>query len=208
MLYVLTALEGKDERPIAVVDNEATANKWAQEGKDHNWIPFDLNDVSGLGNYTPFRPAPGSPADQEVQKRVQEQQQLAQMTKLVTDLTAANKQLQKALAKRGIKVPAVTASQLLTPAHKWAKDVSNGQDMVAQFSDLMERRSFSYEDSHECTVHPDCQVMNSERECGDGVVGIEFHTSNQEWFADINEEPYKEGTGLEELKIVTNTYGD
>jgi hypothetical protein len=51
-------------------------------------------------------------------------------------------------------------------------------------------------------------VMQSYRECGDGVVSIEFHTSNQEWFADINDEPYKEGTGLEELKVVTNTYGD
>jgi hypothetical protein len=212
MLFVLTAIENKEERPVAVVDNEQTANNWVQEGKNHNWIPFELNDVSGLGTYTPFKPAPGSPAEAEEKKRAQEHEMFLQMQKNYESLTAINKKLMAILKKKGIVplgVPtSMTSSLLLTPAHKWALDVSRGQDSVDLFADLMERRSFAYEDSRKCKVHPQCQVMEANRECGDGVISIEFHTSNQEWFADINEEPYKEGTGLEELKVVTNTYGD
>lgn len=122
MLYVLTAIENKDERPVAVVDSEQTANEWVKEDKGHNWIPFDLNDVQGLGQYTQFRSAPGSPAEQEAKKREGDTQQLQKMEQLVADLTKANKQLMQALRKRGIKVPQaqVTSAQLLTPAHKWS----------------------------------------------------------------------------------------
>ncbi len=211
MLYVLTAIEDKNgERPVAVVDNEKTASEWVKEGKNHNWIPFDLNDTTGLGTYTPFKPAPGSPAEAEEKKRLETDQLVAKLKQQNIDLNTIVKQMQALLKKRGIGVPANMVSSLLTPRHKWGLDVSRGQDMVAQFSDLMEQRSFARDEekSHACSIHPQCEVMGSYRECGDGIVSIEFHTSNQEWFADINDEPFKEGTGLEELKTVTNTYGD
>ncbi len=43
---------------------------------------------------------------------------------------------------------------------------------------------------------------------GKDLVSIEFHTSTQQWFAEINDELYKEGIGLENLKVVTSIYGD
>src|SRR5579863_4710147 len=106
MLFVLTAIENKEERPIAVVDNEQTANEWVQEGKNHNWIPFELNDVSGLGTYTPFKPAPGSPAEAEQKKRLQEQELLKQYEAQATQLAAANKKLIQLLRRKGINVNA------------------------------------------------------------------------------------------------------
>jgi hypothetical protein len=120
MLFVLTAVEGKEERPVAVVDNEQTANNWVAEGKTHNWIPFELNDVGGLGTYTPFKPAPGSPAEAEAKKREQEHQQLQKTQELVGQLQEANKKLLKILRSKGVKIPGLTASQLLTPAHEWS----------------------------------------------------------------------------------------
>src|SRR5208337_1950956 len=98
MLFVLTAIEDKNgERPIAVVDSEQTANKWVKEGKNHNWVPFELNDVSGLGNYTPFKPAPGSPAEAEMKKREAEQEELVKLRDLVQRLGDANKKLMAVL---------------------------------------------------------------------------------------------------------------
>ncbi len=154
MLYVLTVLTKTSQNlgePVAVVDTEEAAQKWIAEGKGHNWVPFELNDLAGVGEFTPFRPKPGSPAAYEEQKREQEHQQLEQMKGMVESLSESNKLLMKALKKRGI-----TAQQLLTPVHKWGKDVSRGQDMVEQFAALMEHRSFSRGEQHECTVHPQC----------------------------------------------------
>jgi hypothetical protein len=124
MLFVLTSMDDKmGERPVAVVDHEDTANKWVQEGKHHNWLPFELNDVSGLGQYTQFKPAPGSPAEREEQKRKQEQELLKQYEEQSHQLAAANKQLLQLLKRKGINLPAsVTSSLLLTPRHKWVPD--------------------------------------------------------------------------------------
>lgn len=120
MLFVLTAIENKEERPVAVVDNEKTANDWVKEHKSHNWIPFELNDVTGLGQYTQFKNAPNSPAAYEDERRVIREQEVAKMKEIIVELRKNNTDLLKMLRQQGIKIqsPPVTASQLLTPAHK------------------------------------------------------------------------------------------
>jgi hypothetical protein len=62
-VFVLTALTGgktKEWRPVGVVTSMDTADLWAREGETHDWIPFELDDMSltgiSTGTFTEFRP--------------------------------------------------------------------------------------------------------------------------------------------------------
>jgi hypothetical protein len=73
-VYVLTTLEGENEqkkyrewRPVGVTTALDTADKWVSSGNNNDWIPFELDDVSGMeagGGVTPFKPGKPTP-DQE-----------------------------------------------------------------------------------------------------------------------------------------------
>lgn len=86
-VFVLTSLIDNNEwRPVAVVTDEHVAAQWIKEGKDNDWIPFELNDVSttsmSKGNITPFRPNKTNPTAQV-------------MRDTIANLQTANKDLQE-----------------------------------------------------------------------------------------------------------------
>src|SRR5271165_3680440 len=96
MVYVLTTLFEKEERPVAVTDAEEVAEQWIREGKHNNWIPFEINDLSmtGLVGHIPFRPKKQPPAEIEMKKREQQQKQIQQLTEAVKNLIETNKYLE------------------------------------------------------------------------------------------------------------------
>jgi|SRR5271154_6535224 len=83
-VYVLMSLEGnskkgRDWRPVAVVTDPAIAEQWMQYGKNVDWVPLEVDDVSHLspGEKAPeFHPTPKeSPITQraiETAKRLEE----------------------------------------------------------------------------------------------------------------------------------------
>jgi len=71
-VYVLsTIIEGGENRPVAVVTNEFTAEQWIQSGNNNDWIPFELDDISTTAiakdHVTPFVPKKPTPSEQAVQ---------------------------------------------------------------------------------------------------------------------------------------------
>lgn len=66
MLYVLTLRMrgplGNEWRPVAVVDDQSVADQWANSSDEHDWIGFELNDLSVTGlsekKFEPKKPAP------------------------------------------------------------------------------------------------------------------------------------------------------
>lgn len=91
MLFVLTTkLEGKQGYgPVAVTDDEHTANEWVRAGNDNDWIPLELNDLSttSLGRQpTTFKPvAPKKRNEQTVQQVEQTRQNIQQTNKLLEE---------------------------------------------------------------------------------------------------------------------------
>lgn len=88
-VYVLTTLEGaegkkanREWRPVGVTTNLDTADKWTASGNNNDWIPFELDDVSGMGDITPFRP--GKPKSD-----------MDKATEYIQRLEAANQKLLK-----------------------------------------------------------------------------------------------------------------
>jgi len=103
-IYVLTTLvEGNEWRPVAVVTDEYVADQWIREGKDNDWIPLELDDLSTTGmakaEKTPFKPRKPKPNDQ-AQQNINDQLMKAnvQLKQLVEDLTEKLKSMKP---KRG-----------------------------------------------------------------------------------------------------------
>lgn len=127
LLYVLTEITAKGQtggEPVGVTDKEEVANKWLNEGRKHNWIPLELNDITGLGDFTSFKPKPGTPAAFEEKKRQEQEQTITQLKQLVERLTAANNNLLKFLKREGYQVPepVKTGSLLKTAAELAAEE--------------------------------------------------------------------------------------
>jgi DNA repair ATPase RecN len=82
MIYVLMAkMETGDQRPVAVVDDETIANQWTGLSADHDWIPFQLNDLHltslSSGVEKPFVPeTPTQENADKVHQNLQEAQRL------------------------------------------------------------------------------------------------------------------------------------
>jgi hypothetical protein len=80
-IYVLTQLEGADQkakyrewRPVGVVTSPDAATQWAKEGQNHDWIPFEMDDLP-QGEHSTFRPKKQAPVDQraaEVAQKLEE----------------------------------------------------------------------------------------------------------------------------------------
>jgi hypothetical protein len=107
-VYVLTTLQGEGKgqewRPISVVTNLDIADQWIKEGKNNDWIPFDLDDVSltGLsrGSVTPFKPREGVSNEEKIEQVRRDTIQTlrdsnAQLQKTVESLIEKVQQLQK-----------------------------------------------------------------------------------------------------------------
>ncbi len=68
-VFVLMSLEGnsrsgKEWRPVAVVTDPAVAEQWQQYGKNVDWVPLELDDITHLspGEKSPdFKPNKESP---------------------------------------------------------------------------------------------------------------------------------------------------
>ncbi len=106
-VYVLTSLlaEGNEWRPVAVVTDENVAEQWIKEGRDNDWIPFELDDVSttvmSKGNVTPFKPkAPQPTTDAMREAMANIQQANTQLQELVEELTE-QLQAERKKKKRG-----------------------------------------------------------------------------------------------------------
>lgn len=77
LIYVLTAKEGNEWRPVAVVDQAHfdVAEQWQQASKTNDWIPLELNDLSltAHGNVpTSFKPLPISERSENTVKSLEE----------------------------------------------------------------------------------------------------------------------------------------
>src|SRR5208337_3971392 len=75
MVYVLTTKEGKEWRPIAVVDenNKGIADQWASASKLNDWVPLEMNDLT-LTSMSDlpleFKPTPPVPMDEQVKTMI------------------------------------------------------------------------------------------------------------------------------------------
>jgi hypothetical protein len=76
VIYVLTTKEGKEIRPVAVVDesNKGVADQWADASRHNDWIPLEMNDLSlvSAASEMPleFTPVPPAPVNEQVQTMV------------------------------------------------------------------------------------------------------------------------------------------
>jgi hypothetical protein len=86
-VFVLTTIVGNEQRPVAVVTSEHSANQWVQSGNDNDWIPFAVDDLSLTGmadkSITPFKPKVAPPINESDQVR----------RDTIKNLTDANTQL-------------------------------------------------------------------------------------------------------------------
>jgi len=100
MVYVLMApLEGKGQYgPVAVVDDEHTANEWIRAGTDNDWVPFELNDLSttdlAAKSKSTFQPVTPQKRQQQTNESLQQTQK---------NLTEANRLMQEYMRKKKIK---------------------------------------------------------------------------------------------------------
>jgi hypothetical protein len=109
-VFVLTSIVGSEQRPVAVVTSEHTANQWVQSGNNNDWIPFAVDDLSLTGmadkSLTPFRPKKAPPVGETEQVRrdtiknlTDSNTQLQQMVQTLTE------RLQKLQGKKGSENP-------------------------------------------------------------------------------------------------------
>jgi hypothetical protein len=91
-------MEGGKYGPVAVVDNEHTANEWIQAGNDNDWVPFELNDLSttdlAAKSKTPFVPVTPKKRQQQTNESLQQTQK---------NLTEANRLMREYMKKKKIK---------------------------------------------------------------------------------------------------------
>ena len=71
-VYVLTTLEGKEWRPVAVVDEslKGAADQWADASAHNDWIPLEMNDLflTAMGDLPiEFKPTPPVPQNEQIQ---------------------------------------------------------------------------------------------------------------------------------------------
>ena len=201
MLFVLTTIEGKAERPVAVVDNEKIANDWIAENPKNNWIPFELNDLDMADHdkaYTQFKSKGEPPAVTEQKKRDEQQAHIESLQRTVQNLTNANKEMEKYLKRN--KLLASVKSALFKRA-----------SVYDQIHELMEKRSFNEEDKGNNWA---IFSRNTEYAAGDGIRIKVYWKGNTVLKTDmLDPEPGEDGVlttrlGWEGLNSFAQTYGD
>jgi hypothetical protein len=92
-IYVLTQLEGADQkskyrewRPVGVVTSPDAAESWAGESPQHDWIPFEMDDLPE-GDFTSFSPKKHAPVDQRAVETAKRLEQVnARLMKIIEEL--------------------------------------------------------------------------------------------------------------------------
>jgi len=92
-IYVLTQLEGADQkskyrewRPVGVVTSPDAATSWAGESPNHDWIPFEMDDLPE-GDFTSFSPKKEAPLDQRAVETAKRLEQVnARLMKIIEEL--------------------------------------------------------------------------------------------------------------------------
>lgn len=103
LVYVLMELQQskgktKEWRPVAVVSNPDLANQWYEYGKDVDWVPLELDDVSYIGpeSLPTFKPRQTTPGEEKaiaLSKRMEET--IQRLQKIIDDQQAIIAKLQK-----------------------------------------------------------------------------------------------------------------
>lgn len=139
-IYVLTNLEGADQkakyrewRPIGVVTSPDAATSWASESPNHDWIPFEMDDLPE-GDFTSFSPKKQAPVDQRAIETAKRLEQVnARLMKIIEEL-------QKRLRIKMDKVERPPAgrvrSSLLKKADKAAPKPNGFPERLAEDRDI------------------------------------------------------------------------
>ncbi len=69
MIYVLTLQMGKEWRPVAVIEDKDTADQWADSSDGHDWVGFEMNDLSVTGlSDVKFTPKPPTSSEEKIEQ--------------------------------------------------------------------------------------------------------------------------------------------
>lgn len=200
-VFVLTSVEGKEERPVAVVDNEKMAEDWVKQNKSNNWIPFEMNDLSLASHekqFTPFQSKPEPPAVTEQRKREELQKQHSDTEAIrqnIERIQRAQEEMRKHTQPR--------TSALL----RSAADMDDGS-IEDQVADLMMRRCFS-----EGQRGADWATYSRNEDDPDGGVYLKVffkdgQVSKTDMFDKEPENVIETRVGWAGLRSYTNTFGD
>jgi hypothetical protein len=131
-IYVLTNLEGaegkakyREWRPVGVTSDPDAATTWAEESQNHDWIPFEMDDLPE-GEFSTFRPRKQAPVEQRAVETAKKLEGVVnRLLKTIEDDRALIEDLRKRLGVRIKKVeqapkqvPAEVQASLLKRADK------------------------------------------------------------------------------------------
>lgn len=153
MVYVLTGLENKTYRPVAVVDNVDVADEWAKLNKNNDWTPLEMNDMSLTdigGRNFPFRPQPPSSIEDKAMRAMEAAKTLEktnqQLVGIIEQLAKKYKDADVLQAVKQLKSEGRIASAL-EPPEKWQEPGSPRLEQEPLFDNELLRRPNGQSDS-------------------------------------------------------------
>jgi hypothetical protein len=166
MVYVLTTKMAKDAggewRPIAVVEDQHTADEWVKVSKNNDWIGFEMNDLSltdmAEGSPLVFHPPPVTPIEEQG-KRIAEslQQTNAQLIGIIEQLATRYQDKNVLKVVKGLRTEGRIASK--RAASDWGEGTLRTEGYEGE--ELEAEKDRRWRLSHA----PDCDVRSGFMSC-------------------------------------------